>query len=205
MAKRASKRNPTAGRARPSGPSPVARPPVARPAGVSSGVVRLVQNSILTALAGMRDVGSEVGHVAVSAVRGSIRAAGEIGADVGRLALDVAEGAIDAADRLTAAVGRAANNLVEPNLSGPSVAHRRAPQSDPGRGPRPDPDPRPDLRTAGSPREASALPGDLPANLDAYARRPASRQAAPRRKPLSPSPSREQRDAAARRRKGDRG
>jgi len=72
----------------------------------------------MSALAGVRDVGVEMGNVAMTAVKGSIRAAGTIGADVGRLAVDAAEGAINAADRLTAAAGRAANNLIGTTMSG---------------------------------------------------------------------------------------
>jgi hypothetical protein len=59
-----------------------------------------------------------MGSVAVTAVKGSIRAAEVIGADVGRLAIDAAEGAIHAADRITAAAGRAANNLIDTTMSG---------------------------------------------------------------------------------------
>src|SRR5262249_37196114 len=96
MAKRAGKR----ARRTPGDRAPrKRRAPVTRPA--PSSVARLVQHTVLTALAGARDVGSGVGSVAVSAVRGSIRAAGEIGVDVGRLALSVAAGALDAADRIT--------------------------------------------------------------------------------------------------------
>ena len=60
--------------------------------GVATGVVNLVRDTVVTALDGARDVGAEVGSVAVSAVRGSIRAAGEIGGGVGRLATNAAEG-----------------------------------------------------------------------------------------------------------------
>jgi hypothetical protein len=60
----------------------------------------------------VRDVGAEVGSVAVTAMRGSVQAAGEIGADVGRLAAGAAEGAISAADRIAVAAGKAVSNLV---------------------------------------------------------------------------------------------
>ena len=42
---------------------------------VSVGVVNLVRSTLVTALAGARDVGAELGTAATSAVRGSIRAA----------------------------------------------------------------------------------------------------------------------------------
>jgi hypothetical protein len=86
--------------------------------GVATGVVNLVRDTVVTALNGARDVGAEVGAVAVSAVRGSIRAAEEIGGDVGRLATNAAEGTIDAADRITAAAGRAVGNLVTGTIEG---------------------------------------------------------------------------------------
>ena len=79
---------------------------------VAHGVVDLVTRTATTALSGVRDVGAEVGSVAVTAVRGSVQAAGEIGADVGRLAAGVAEGAISAADRIAVAAGKAVGNLV---------------------------------------------------------------------------------------------
>src|SRR5262245_42813154 len=87
--------------------------PTNRGGRIAAGVVNLVANTAVSALAGARDVGAELGGLAVNAVKGSIRAAGEIGADVGRLAVDAAEGAIHAADRITTAAGRAANNLID--------------------------------------------------------------------------------------------
>src|SRR5215470_6504484 len=79
---------------------------------VATGVVDLVTRTATTALSGARDVGVEVGSVAVTAVRGSVQAVGEIGADVGRLAAGAAEGAISAADRIAVAAGKAVGNLV---------------------------------------------------------------------------------------------
>ncbi|PYO17256.1 MAG: hypothetical protein DMD85_24075, partial [Candidatus Rokuibacteriota bacterium] len=46
---------------------------------LSVGVLNLVRTTLVTALAGARDVGAEAATTAVSAVRGSIRAAEVIG------------------------------------------------------------------------------------------------------------------------------
>jgi len=100
------------------GRSKAMREPSSRTTEVASGVVGLLTRTAVTALSGVRDVGAEVGAVAVTAVRGSVRAAGEIGADVGRLAGGVAEGAIEAADRIAAAAGKAVGNLVNGTIEG---------------------------------------------------------------------------------------
>src|SRR5262245_54296638 len=63
---------------------------------LSVGVIDLVRSTLVTALAGARDVGAEVGAVAVGAVRGSIRAAHEIGGDVGLVVRSAIRGSIEA-------------------------------------------------------------------------------------------------------------
>jgi hypothetical protein len=85
---------------------------------VATGVVGLLTRTAVTTVSGVRDVGAEIGSVAVTAVRGSVRAAGEIGADVGRLAAGAAEGAIDAADRIAVAAGKAVGNIVSGTVEG---------------------------------------------------------------------------------------
>jgi hypothetical protein len=92
--------------------------PSSRTTEVASGVVGLLTRTAVTALSGVRDVGAEVGAVAVTAVRGSVQAAGEIGADVGRLAAGAAGGAIEAADRIASAAGKAVGNLVNGTIEG---------------------------------------------------------------------------------------
>ncbi|HEY7655157.1 MAG TPA: hypothetical protein VIG07_20245 [Methylomirabilota bacterium] len=87
-----------------------------------SGTLRRLKDTVVTTLAGVLDVGSEVGAVAVSAARGTIRAAGEIGADVGRVALRAAGGALQAADRISAAAGRA---IIAPKMVGAGPAPGR--------------------------------------------------------------------------------
>ena len=91
--------------------------------------LRRIRASVVTTFAGVLDVGSEVGSAALSAARGTIRAAGEIGADVGRVALRAAGGALQAADRISAAAGRA---IIDPKLmraaQAPSRAAGAAPQ-----------------------------------------------------------------------------
>ena len=59
---------------------------------VSVGVVNLVRSTLVTALAGARDVGAELGTAATAAVRGSIRAAAEIGGDLGVVAKQAVKG-----------------------------------------------------------------------------------------------------------------
>src|SRR5262249_54403614 len=63
---------------------------------VSVGVVNLVRNTLVTALAGARDVGAEVGTAATAAVRGSIKAAAEIGGDLGTVAKQAVKGTVQA-------------------------------------------------------------------------------------------------------------
>src|SRR5262249_34234595 len=52
---------------------------------LSVGVLNLVRDTLVTAVAGARDVAGEVGVTATTAARGSIRAAAEIGGDLGGL------------------------------------------------------------------------------------------------------------------------
>jgi hypothetical protein len=107
---------------------------VSTAAAPDSGALRRLKDTVATTLAGVLDVGSEVGAVAVSAARGTIRAAGEIGADVGRVALRAAGGALQAADRISAAAGRA---IIDPKMVGaapapgrPVVAAKRSASAD---------------------------------------------------------------------------
>ena len=88
MVKRASKGGRSTGRRVP--------PTSERTGNVAAGVVHLVTGTLMTALAGVRDVGAEMG----------------------RLAIDAADGAIHAADRITAVAGRVASNLVDATKSG---------------------------------------------------------------------------------------
>lgn len=96
---------------------PIQQPP-SRTMEVAGGIFGLLTRTAVTALSGVRDVGAEVGSAAVTAVRGSVRAAGDIGADMGRLAAGAAEGAIDAADRIAVAAGRAVGNIVSGTVEG---------------------------------------------------------------------------------------
>jgi len=106
---------------------------------VATGMMHLVTGTMRSALAGIQDVGAEVGGVAVTVAQGSLRAARTIGADVGRLAIEAAEGAIQAADRITAAAGRVANNLVGATVSsvtGRPAGGEPAIERGPGKSPR---------------------------------------------------------------------
>ena len=64
---------------------------------ISIGAVNFVRNTALAALSGAKDVGVEVGSVAVAAVRGSIVAATEIGGDLGRVSGRALNGTFGAA------------------------------------------------------------------------------------------------------------
>ena len=132
-------------------------------------------------LTGMRDLGGQVGQVAVSVVRGSIKAAGQLGADVGRLAVSVADGAIETADRLAAAAGLTGRRADESSAT-PSPS-RATPRRDPW------------ATVPG--REPTPAAEDLPANPDAYARRPTTAPGPAARKPLARSASRESSRAPA--------
>jgi hypothetical protein len=154
------------------------QPASGRTGRVAAGVVDLVTGTVMSALSGVRDVGAEMGSVAVTVVTGSIRAAGTIGADVGRLAVDAAEGAIHAADRITAAAGRAANNLIDTTMSGVAgiVSGPEVPQS---------------------PRE--------PAQKQGESRRAGPSSVRATRKPLARSPQRSAQPPVSSRRRGRAG
>jgi hypothetical protein len=77
---------------------------------VSVGILNLVRTTLVTALAGARDVGSEVGEAAVLAVRGSIRAAETIGADLGSVAKHAIRGTIEAAEEIGGELGGVARS-----------------------------------------------------------------------------------------------
>jgi len=139
-------------------------------AAVATGVVDLVTRTAATALSGVRNVGVEVGSVAVTAMRGSVQAAGEIGADVGRLAAGAAEGAISAADRIAVAAGKAVGNLVSSTVE--SVR---------------------EIMYGAAPRRPAPLKGRSESR-DGNASRPATAQ----RKPLARHPSRIAEKARAR-------
>jgi len=77
---------------------------------LSVGVLNLVRNTLVTALAGARDVGGEIGVSAVSAVRGAIRAAEAIGADLGAVAKHAIQGTIEAAEAIGGELGGVARS-----------------------------------------------------------------------------------------------
>jgi len=77
---------------------------------LSVGVLDLVRSTLVAAAAGVRDVGAELGNIAVSAVRGSIRAAHDIGGDVGIVARSAIRGTIEAADEIGADLGDVAKS-----------------------------------------------------------------------------------------------
>jgi Ca2+-transporting ATPase len=66
----------------------------------SRSAAHLVRTTIVTALAGVQDVGAEVGTAAVAAVRGAIRAAHSIGGDLGAVVRESIRGTIIAAESI---------------------------------------------------------------------------------------------------------
>jgi hypothetical protein len=67
---------------------------------IAVGVLHLVRTTIVTALAGVQDVGAEIGTAAVAAVRGAIRAAHSIGGDLGAVVRESIRGTIIAAESI---------------------------------------------------------------------------------------------------------
>jgi hypothetical protein len=66
----------------------------------SVGVLNLVRHTLVTAVAGARDVGGEIGLAATTAVRGSIRAASEVGGDLGMVAKQAIRGTVEATSEI---------------------------------------------------------------------------------------------------------
>jgi hypothetical protein len=66
----------------------------------SVGVLNLVRHTLVTAVAGARDVGGEIGLAATTAVRGSIRAAAEVGGDLGMVAKQAIKGTVEATSEI---------------------------------------------------------------------------------------------------------
>jgi hypothetical protein len=85
--------------------------PVDAPGRYAVGVVNLVTGTLVTAIAGARDVGGEVGAAAVTAIRGSIQATGTIGADLGAVARSAVVGTVEAAEAIGG--GRPAGHAIE--------------------------------------------------------------------------------------------
>jgi hypothetical protein len=77
---------------------------------VSVGVLNLVRSTLVTAVAGARDVSGELGVAATAAVRASIRAAGEVGGDLGLIAKQAIKGTIEATQEIGGDVGLAARS-----------------------------------------------------------------------------------------------
>lgn|SRR5918996_527031 len=77
---------------------------------ISVGVVNLLRSTLVTALVGAQDVGREVGTAAVTAVRGSIRAAYEIGGDLGAVTTGAIRGTVRAAGEIGGDLGGVARS-----------------------------------------------------------------------------------------------
>src|SRR6059036_3508965 len=112
---------------------------------LSVGAVNVLTGTVVSALRGMQEIGTEVG---TSAVRGSIRAAEVIGGDLGRvartmmggavvagrdvggdvarIARDAADGALDAADRIGSATVRLVRGVVDEAVTRANVGSRKS-------------------------------------------------------------------------------
>jgi hypothetical protein len=77
---------------------------------IAVGILNLVRSTLVTALAGVKDVGAELGSAAVTAVRGSIRAAQEIGGDLGLVVREAIRGTITAAEQIGGDLGGTARS-----------------------------------------------------------------------------------------------
>ena len=77
---------------------------------IAVGVLHLVRTTIVTALAGVQDVGAEIGTAAVAAVRGSIKAAHSIGGDLGAVARESIRGTVVAAASIGGELGGVARS-----------------------------------------------------------------------------------------------
>ena len=73
-------------------------------------MLHLVRTTIVTALAGVQDVGAEIGTAAVAAVRGSIKAAHSIGGDLGAVARESIRGTVVAAASIGGELGGVARS-----------------------------------------------------------------------------------------------
>src|SRR5205807_1643527 len=102
---------------------------------LSVGVLNLVRTTLVTALAGARDVGAEAATTAVSAVRGSIRAAEVIGADLGMVAKNAIRGTIEAAEQIGGDLGGVARSAARWRVCARSSSRTAPP--DGGRSPGP--------------------------------------------------------------------
>ena len=80
---------------------------------VAVGVLNLVRDTIVTALAGVKDVGGELRGAAVAAARGAIRAAYVISGDLGSVARETVRGTVGAAKEIGGDVGSAANSAAQ--------------------------------------------------------------------------------------------
>ncbi|PYO01195.1 MAG: hypothetical protein DMD91_08350 [Candidatus Rokuibacteriota bacterium] len=80
---------------------------------IGVGVLNLARNTIVTALAGVQDVGAELGGAAVAVARGAIRAAYRISGDLGSVAREAVRGTITAAKEIGGDVGGAANSAAQ--------------------------------------------------------------------------------------------
>jgi len=117
------------------GHTPISNDTMRKVEALSVGAVNVLPGTVVSALRGMQEIGTEVGSTAVNAVRGSIRAAEVIGGDLGRVARNMvggavtasrdvrgdvtriargaADGALDAADRIGSATLRMVRGVVD--------------------------------------------------------------------------------------------
>ena len=130
------------------GHTPITNDTMRRVEAISVGAVNVLTGTVVSALRGMQESGTEVGSTAVSAVRGSIRAAEVIGGDLGRvartmmggavvagrdvggdvarIARDAADGALDAADRIGSATVRLVRGVVDEAVTRANVGSRKS-------------------------------------------------------------------------------
>jgi hypothetical protein len=79
---------------------------------ITTGVVNLVRTTLVSSVAGVRDVGGEIGVTAISAVRSAIKAGTEIGGDLGAVVKQALKGTVHG-DALVLAAERLEPRRVE--------------------------------------------------------------------------------------------
>jgi hypothetical protein len=72
---------------------------------ITTGVVNLVRTTLVSSVAGVRDVGGEIGVTAISAVRSAIRAGTEIGGDLDAVVKQALKGTVQATTQIGGDVG----------------------------------------------------------------------------------------------------
>src|SRR5262249_5019873 len=130
------------------GHTPITNDTMRKVEALSVGAVNVLTGTVVSALRGMQEIGTEVGSAAATPVCGAIRAAEvragdvgraartmrggaavagrDVGGDVARTARDAADGALDAADRIGSATLRLVRGVMDEAVTRANVGGRKA-------------------------------------------------------------------------------